>query len=92
MVLEYFVAHKLRDSFGQETFQVNSSYNQLDVLTIVSGLITLIISFLTAKLAYDCNRKGNTVSKVFVSIFAFLFSWSYLLYYFVWHLLLGNKC
>jgi len=92
MVLEYFAACKLRDNFQQEKFEVHPNNQNMDILTIVSALITLTISFLTAKLAYDCNKKAKNASKIVVSIFAFFFSWSYLLYYFVWHLLLGNKC
>ena len=91
-MLEYFTVEYFTRGNNTEDFELYNKYQSYDIVTLLSGLIALTISFLTAKLAYDCNKKANTASKVLVSVFAFLFSWSYLLYYFVWHFLLQNKC
>ena len=90
-MLEYFTVNYFT-SDNTEDFKLYTNYSTFDTVTLLSGLIALTISVLTAQLAYDCNRKANTLSKILVSLFAFLFSWTYLLYYFVWHFLLQNKC
>jgi len=64
----------------------------LDLINLLSGIISLFISIYTAKLAYDCNIKADTFSQIIVSLFGFFFSGMYLLYYFIWHIILQNKC
>ena len=90
-MLEYFTVNYFTGD-NTEDFQLYTNYSTFDTVTLLSGIIALTISVLTAQLAYECNRKANTLSKILVSLFAFLFSWTYLLYYFLWHFLLQNKC
>lgn len=64
----------------------------MDALNLVAGIITLIISLFAARLAYQCNYKLKQGSQIIAILFAFLFSGFYLLYYFIWRIILGNKC
>ena len=64
----------------------------ISVLNLVAGIITLIISIFTAKLAYDCNSNKNNTFKIIDILVAFFFSGFYLTYYFIFHILLKRKC
>jgi len=64
----------------------------MDAFNFIMGIIALIISIISAKLAFDCNSKKGGASQVVAVLFGFFFSGFYLLYYFIWHSILGNKC
>jgi hypothetical protein len=64
----------------------------IDALNFVLGIFSLIISIFSAKLAYECNSKANDASQIISVLFGFFFSGFYLVYYFIWHSILGNKC
>jgi hypothetical protein len=64
----------------------------MDAFNFITGIIALIISILSAKLAFNCNAKQGSASQVVALLFGFFFSGFYLLYYFIWHSILGNKC
>jgi|SaaInlStandDraft_1057018.scaffolds.fasta_scaffold35496_2 hypothetical protein len=106
MVLEYFAVSHLANNMNQVSkkedkhlteiivtngLSNNNSLN-IDALTLVIGLVALLISIYTAKLAYNCNIKATDVSRMVATLFGFFFSGTYLIYYFVWHKVLGNKC
>lgn len=55
-------------------------------------IFTLVISLLAAYIAYVCNNGENRMYRLFVVIFAFLFTGIYLLYFVIAHLLLRKKC
>lgn len=79
-MLEYFVANKYLgqnvEGFGMD----------------MGMLISYIIAFGAAYLAYMCNMRSSMVVRILSTVLAFLFSGFYLLYYFVWHVLLGRAC
>jgi hypothetical protein len=64
----------------------------IDALNFVMGIFSLVISIFSAKLAYECNSKASDSSQIISVLFGFFFSGFYLVYYFVWHSILGNKC
>ena len=70
---------------------INKNIN-IDALNLVAGIIVLVVAIWAAKLAYTCNIKRSDVSQVIAVLFAFFFPGFYLIYYFVWHTFLGNKC
>jgi hypothetical protein len=70
---------------------LKSSIN-MDAFHLVVGIISLIISIFSAKLAYECNMFKSPSSQVISVLFGFFFSGFYLTYYFIWHVLLQNKC
>lgn len=86
---------KIKELFNNDenvTNYLTKKNINVDVLNLVSGLIALVISILSAKLAFDCNSKKSDASQVVAVLFGFFFSGFYLLYYFIWHKILGNKC
>ena len=66
--------------------------NTSQISYILYTCISLIISLLTANLAYNCNLKSDIVYKIMATLFGFFFSFIYLIYYFIRHILLGQKC
>ena len=64
----------------------------IDALNFVIGILSLIISIFSAKLAYECNSKTSDASQIISILFGFFFSGFYLMYYFLWHSILGNRC
>jgi hypothetical protein len=64
----------------------------IDALNFVIGIVSLVISIFTAKLSYECNSKASDSSQIISVLFGFFFSGFYLVYYFLWHRILGNKC
>lgn len=86
---------KIKELFSNDenvtNYLTKKSVN-VNVLNLACGLITLVISILSAKLALDCNSKKSDTSQVVAVLFGFFFSGFYLLYYFIWHKILGNKC
>ena len=106
MVLEFFAVSHLTNSINIRSEKEDKHLNKIivendlndkdklniEILTVVLGIISLIISIFTAKLAYNCNLKASDVSRCVATLFGFFFSGSYLVYYFIWHTILGNKC
>jgi len=106
MVLEFFAVSHFTNNVNRKsekedkhltTIIVENDLNpnnqlNIEVLTLVIGLLSLIISIYTARLAYNCNIKASDVSRLVATLFGFFFSGTYLVYYFVWHKILGNKC
>ena len=107
-MLEFFAvtsfSDKARKNKNKENKKINELFNTPDVplkvdstinfdaLNFVLGIVALVVSILTAKLAYQCNIKRDQASQVVATLFGFFFSGTYLLYYFIWHFLLKNKC
>lgn len=85
---------KIQEMFNNEsvTEYLTSQSINIDALNFVFGIISLIIAILTAKLAYQCNIKKDQVSQAVAVLFGFFFSGFYLIYHFIWHKILGNKC
>lgn len=55
-------------------------------------LMTLLIALGTAYLAFSCNDKETPATRFVATLFAFLFSGIYLMYYFIVYILLNKKC
>ncbi len=73
-----------------ENFENKSSlFNTYPISWIV---IALIIAFGTAYLAFSCNDRESPATRFVVTLFAFLFSGVYLIYYFIIYILLNKKC
>lgn len=63
-----------------------------NVYNLFVGIFTLCIALFSTKLAYYCNRKTNTISRITSMLFAFFFPVFYLSFYMIWYILLGNSC
>jgi quinol-cytochrome oxidoreductase complex cytochrome b subunit len=66
--------------------------NKLSMHKIILIAIGLIICFGTSYLAFNCNLNEKPATRALYTIFAFLFSGIYLIYYFIYHVILGKKC
>ena len=55
-------------------------------------IVTFLIAFGTAYLAYSCNDKETPATRAMITIFAFFFSGFYLIYYFIIYIILNKKC
>ncbi len=72
-----------------EGFKNKSIFNTYPISWII---VTLIISFGTAYLAFSCNDKETPATRFVATLFAFFFSGIYLIYYFIIYILLNKKC
>ena len=57
-----------------------------------SSIVSVIIAIGAAILAYQCNLHKTPAARFIIVVLSFLFSGIYLIYYFIWHVLLGNDC
>jgi uncharacterized protein YybS (DUF2232 family) len=55
-------------------------------------IISLIIAFSTAYIAFACNQYEKPATRALSTIIAFFFSGFYLIYYFIVHVLFDRKC
>jgi len=58
----------------------------------IAMLIQIAIGVFAAYLSWQCNSMQNTFARVMYAIISYLFSGIYLIYYFVYRKLMGNKC
>jgi glucan phosphoethanolaminetransferase (alkaline phosphatase superfamily) len=76
-----------------ETFLIEKMTNNNDNKDYTSTIvISLILAFGTAYLAFICNKGSNKPRQFLITLFAFLFNGLYLLYFFIFHVLLGYQC
>jgi hypothetical protein len=102
----FSISNKLEKNKDKENLKVKELFNNneniinilktsninTNALNLVAGIIALIISIFSAKLAYNCNINTIPVVQIIDVLFAFFFPVFYLIYYFIWHILLKNKC
>ena len=77
---------------NKEGQPIKNEDNSVTTRTIVIIVLGLIICFGTAYLAYSCNQYETPATRAIYTLFAFFFSGIYLVYYFVYHVILGKKC
>jgi len=61
---------------------------EFDIYSFITILVALLISYL----AYRCNEGSGKANQIFFTIIAFLFSGIYLLFYLIYHILMGVPC
>jgi hypothetical protein len=76
----------------KEGFSQEDCNNLLTNIPISWIIISLVISIGTAYIAFMCNSNSTPATRFIVTIFAFLFSGLYLIYYFIVHILLFYPC
>lgn len=105
-MLEYFCASLLTEhlsnkkekedrkyeKFYVEILPTSSSSSENNSINLFVGIIALIVSLLTARLAYDCNAKSSPALRLLATLFGFFFSSLYLVYYFLRYVLFQGKC
>ncbi len=88
-MLELFATMAIKENMKkEENFEVmgSSSYPWTWII------MTILIALGTAYLAFSCNDKETPATRFVVTLFAFLFSGIYLMYYFIVYILLNKKC
>lgn len=82
------------ETFVIERFSKNNNDNNLYNISIspFAILVGLIISLFAAYFAFNCNIKENAATQWVITIFAFLFPFIYVIFYFIAHVLLGYPC
>lgn len=75
--------NKSREDFDDSTFKN---------LSPASIIIALLISVAAAYFAFQCNSHEKSATRFVYTLIAFFFPGLYLIYYFIRHVILGDKC
>jgi uncharacterized protein YybS (DUF2232 family) len=87
-MLEAFALFKVLENKSEEHFSDNQYLNIPTSWIIMS----LVISFGSAYIAFSCNQYEKPATRALSTILAFFFSGFYLIYYFIVHVLFDRKC
>lgn len=55
------------------------------ILGILASLVAMVLAWL-------CNSNHNALVRIFITVIAGLCHWPYLVYYFIYHILIGVAC
>ena len=88
MLGEKFIFDNLLKSNDREHFQNGGVSNN----NTIAGIISCIVGIFSAYLAWNCNKNSGMISRVLVTLFAFLFSLFYLIFYFFYHKIWNMEC
>ena len=73
----------------QDKNVLKSMFNNLSPINII---ISFVISLAAAYFAYECNSHETKATQFIYTIIAFFFPGLYLIYYFIRHVIIGDKC
>ena len=88
-MFEYLICYFIKCNYE------NNSENFIDYMgnvNIINHIFSLLVSFSTAYLAYQCNLKNGIIQRTILTILAFFFSGIYLIYYLLTHIVFGKQC
>lgn len=93
-MLELFTLFKLMESYSNKELKEGLDFdgsipNPIPISWII---VSLIIAFGTAYIAYACNEYETPATRALSTIIAFFFSGIYLIYYFIVHVVFDRKC
>ena len=92
-MIELFAISKLAEhmSNNDEDMQIEgfSFSNNLSPSMII---LSFIIACGIAYLAFQCNSNETPATRFLITVFAFLFSGLYLIYYFIRYVIMDSKC
>ena len=82
--------NKSNENFNdQDHIQLKNMFNNLSPINII---VALIISLAAAYFAYECNSHETKATQFIYTVIAFFFPGLYLIYYFIRHIIIGDKC
>ena len=93
-MLELFTMFKLVEYYTNKN-NINEGFNDIsnnNNIPISWIIISIIIGFFTAYIAYSCNEYETPATRALSTIIAFFFSGFYLIYYFIVHVMFDRKC
>ena len=70
----------------------NKNKNKNLTQIIIISIFKIIIMCLAGYIAWDCNKNSNIFMRILCTLVAILFSCIYIIYYFIYRILMGNKC
>jgi hypothetical protein len=73
----------------QDTNQLKNMFNNLSPVNVI---VALVISLAAAYFAYHCNSHETKATQFIYTVIAFFFPGLYLIYYFIRHVIVGDKC
>ena len=105
-MIEFFIIKNIVNNVRKESFKINERFinnadimaildkqiNNYDIIMFLISIAVLFISILTAKHAYSCAYKSDTFVRIISILFAFFFTGTYMIWYFIKNALLQNKC
>ena len=78
------------ESFNdQDNNQLKNMFNNLSPVNVI---VALVISLAAAYFAYECNSHETKATQFIYTVIAFFFPGLYLIYYFIRHIIIGDKC
>ena len=100
-MIEFLVGNYLVDRVNHKKKLKEGFVDEMDTLplfdvnekgAVAALIVSIIISFITAYIAYQCNSNENGGVKFIVTLFAFFFSGFYLIYYFIVYIIFDAEC
>ncbi len=91
MIELFTLMHNTLPDSSETPIQENT-YQKVSKYPLSWILVSLIIGFFTAYLAYSCNEKETPATRCVITLFAFFFSAIYLVYYFIIYVILNKHC
>ena len=82
---------KIKEGFT-DTMERVPFFDVSDQTAVAVLIVSLVISFITAYIAFICNGGENAGVRFITTIFAFFFSGIYLIYYFIIYIIFDAKC
>jgi hypothetical protein len=67
-------------------------YDTYPVKTMIITLCRIVISFIAAMLAWNCNEFSGSILRILITFIAFIFAEVYILYYAIYHTIAGIAC
>jgi hypothetical protein len=79
-------------TFDEFIKKVQYFYKKYPLYTIVVAVTHFIVCIIALMLSLECNQYESPVLKIVVAIIAFLFGEVYIVYYAIYHIVIGAKC
>ena len=90
--MDLFAIKQTAEFFSNKEYKPITENKKMDMNFIIVVVLSFVICIGTSYLAYSCNYNETPATRAIYTIFAFLFSGIYLIYYFIYHVILGKKC
>ena len=82
---------KIKEGFT-DTMERVPFFDVSDQTAVAVLIVSLVISFITAYIAFICNGGENAGVRFITTIFAFFFSVTYFIYFFIIYIIFDAKC